>query len=214
MNDTAAKYAYQDSAEKRLARVLLTDSVHLGIENIEVLKNTVSASSSKLVAFNTLTQAMESYWHGDPINPSEEALQAKFLVEFWDALVGVRREFGRLGKTERQNLRGTSMAGTALSIHGVIAVADAVYQQGLDPASVLAPLAEPVYLNGEALDYFSYANRRVDEARRSRPRDGHQRSREADVAYELSDQEGGRGRTPAASRCRQGGLTARPGAPR
>ncbi|GEA90106.1 hypothetical protein [Cellulomonas cellasea] len=158
VNDTAAKFAYQDNAEKRLARALLSGSAHLGIDNIEVLKNTVSASSSKLVAFNTLTQAMESYWHGDPVNPAEEALQAKFLVDFWDALVDIRREFGRLGKTERQSLRGASMAGTALSIHGVIAVADAVYQQGLDAAKVLAPLAEPVYQNGEALDYFSYDN--------------------------------------------------------
>lgn len=158
VNDTAAKFAYQDGPEKRIARALLGDSPHLGIDNIEVLKNTVSASSSKLVAFNTLTQAMENNWHGDPVNASEEALQAKFLVDFWDALVTVRREFGRLGKTERQALRGSSMAGTALSVHGVIAVADAVYRQRLDPSQVLPALAEPVYIGGEALDYFSYEN--------------------------------------------------------
>lgn len=158
VNDTAAKFAYQDNAEKRIARQLLGDSPHLGIENVEVLKNTVSASSSKLVAFNTLTQAMEAYWHGDPTNASEESHQAKFLVDFWDALVKVRPEFGRLGKTQRQALRGTSMAGTALSVHGIIAVANAVWEQDLDPAQVLAPLAEPVYLGGEAVDYFSYSN--------------------------------------------------------
>lgn len=158
VNDTAAKYAYQDSPEKRLARMLLTDSRHLGVDNIEVLKNTVSASSSKLVAFNTLSQAMEGFWHGDPINQHEEQAQAKFLVDFWDALVGTRKEFGRLGKSERQALRGTSMAGTALSIHGVIAVADEIYKQDLDPSEVLAPLAEPVYLAGSPVDYFSYEN--------------------------------------------------------
>ncbi|GAB2460576.1 hypothetical protein [Xylanimonas ulmi] len=158
VNDTAAKFAYQDNAEKRIARTLLQDSVHLGIDNVEVLKNTVSASSSKLVAFNTLTQAMESYWQGDPVNPAEEAMQAAFLVKFWDGLVGFRREFGRLGKAERQALRGASMAGTALSVHGVIAVANAIYTQGLDPQQVLAPLAEPVYHGGKGLDYFSYEN--------------------------------------------------------
>lgn len=158
VNDTAAKFAYQDTPEKRLARALLEDSPHLGIDNIEVLKNTVSASSSKLVAFNTLTQAMENSWHGDPINASELAAQAKFLVDFWDALVTVRREFGRLGKADRQALRGSSMAGTALSVHGVIAVADAIYQQNLDPAKVLAPLQEPYYIGGQAVDYFSYDN--------------------------------------------------------
>ena len=72
VNDTAAKFAYQDNAHKRLARLLLEGSPHLGVDNIEVLTNTVSASSSKLVAFNTLTQAMENYWSGDPINTTEE----------------------------------------------------------------------------------------------------------------------------------------------
>ena len=158
VNDTAAKFAYQDNAEKRLARMLLEGSPHLGVDNVEVLKNTVSASSSKLFAFNTLTQAVEAYWQGDPVNAEEEKLQAEFLVKFWDALVGVRKEFGRLGKTARQELRGTSMAGTALSIHGVIAVANEVYLQGLDPKNVLAPLGEPVYYGGKGVDYFSYEN--------------------------------------------------------
>lgn len=50
------------------------------------------------------------------------------------------------------------MAGTALSIHGVIAVANAVFQQRLDPKVVLTPLTQPVHVNGEAVDYFSYKN--------------------------------------------------------
>jgi hypothetical protein len=153
VNDTAAKFAYQDNAEKRIARKLLEGSAHLGVDNVEVLKNTVSASSPKLFAFNTLTQAMETYWRGD-----EEQLQAEFLVKFWDALVEVRKEFGRLGKSARQELRGASMAGTALSIHGVIAVASEVYIQDLDPKKVLAPLGEPVYYGGKGVDYFSYEN--------------------------------------------------------
>lgn len=158
VNDTAAKFAYQDNAEKRLARVLLQDSPHLGVDNVEVLKNAVSASSSKLFAFNTLTQAMESFWHGDPVNKTEEQAQAQFLVDFWDALVKARPEFGRLGKTERTALRGSSMAGTALSIHGVIAVAYEIYKRDLDASEVLAALAEPVYIEGKKVDYFSYEN--------------------------------------------------------
>lgn len=158
VNDTAAKFAYQDSADKRLARELLQKSRHLGVDNVEVLKNTVSASSSKLFAFNTLTQAMESFWHGDPINDTEERAQAQFLVDYWEALVSVRPEFGRMGKTERSALRGTSMAGTALSIHGVVAVAYEIYKRNLDPEEVLRPLAEPVYKDGEKVDYFSYDN--------------------------------------------------------
>lgn len=158
VNDTAAKFAYQDSAEKRLARQLLEKSTHLGVDNIEVLKNTVSASSSKLVAFNTLTQAIENYWTGDPVNPLEEDLQAQFLVDFWDLLVKQRPEFGRLGKSDRQALRGRSMAGTALSIHGIIAIADEIYSQNLDTAKVLEPLSAPFFVDGKQIDYFSYEN--------------------------------------------------------
>jgi hypothetical protein len=158
VNDTAAKFAYQDDGEKRIARMLIEQSPHLGVENVEVLKNTVSASSSKLFAFNTLTQAMELFWKGEPIGAAEEQSQAAFLAAFWDALVTVRREFGRLGKSDRTSLRGTSMAGTALSIHGLIAVASAIYAKKLDPASALARLGEPVVVDGEPVDYFSYRN--------------------------------------------------------
>ncbi|MFF2243301.1 DNA sulfur modification protein DndB [Arthrobacter sp. NPDC058130] len=158
VNDTAAKFAYQDNAEKRIARALLQNSPHLGVDNVEVLKNAVSASSSKLFAFNTLTQAMESFWHGDPVNKTEEEAQGRFLVDYWDALVSIRPEFGRLGKTERTALRGTSMAGTALSIHGIIAIAYEIYKRDLNSQEVLAPLAEPVYTDGDRVDYFSYKN--------------------------------------------------------
>lgn len=158
VNDTAAKFAYQDNAVRKLARLLLESSHHLGVDNIEVLKNTVSASSSKLVAFNTLSQALENSWTSEPINSTEETAQTQFLVDFWDALVKIRPEFGRLGKSDRQALRGTSMAGTALSIHGVIAVADEVYRQNLDAAKVLEPLGEPVFIGGKEIDYLSYEN--------------------------------------------------------
>jgi hypothetical protein len=50
------------------------------------------------------------------------------------------------------------MAGTALSIHGLIAVASTTYAKNLDPSTVLAPLGEPVSIDGELVDYFSYRN--------------------------------------------------------
>lgn len=158
VNDTAAKFAYQDSAEKRIARQLLQASPHLGIDNVEVLKNNVSASSSKLVAFNTLSQALESFWTAEPLNRLEEDAQVKFLTDFWDALVTVRPEFGRMSKINRLALRGSSMAGTALSIHGLIAVANEVYAKDLDPATLLGPLGQTVDVDDEAVDYFSYDN--------------------------------------------------------
>lgn len=50
------------------------------------------------------------------------------------------------------------MAGTALSIHGLIAVASQIHEQKLDPASVLSRLGEPVVVDGRHVDYFSYQN--------------------------------------------------------
>src|SRR5205823_3817910 len=53
VNDTAAKWAYQETAGQRLARALVDGSRHLRLDNVEVLSNTVSANSHKLAAFNT-----------------------------------------------------------------------------------------------------------------------------------------------------------------
>jgi hypothetical protein len=159
VNDTAAKFAYQQSAEQRMARALMQGSPHLGLDNVEVLTNTVSASSHKLVAFNTLSQAIEQSWSGEPLDEAEESNQVEFLIGFWDELVKVRREFGRLTKADRQSLRGSSIAGTAISIHGVIAAADELYKNDVDPESVLGELNSKVELDdGTVVDYFSYDN--------------------------------------------------------
>jgi len=158
VNDTAAKFAWQATPEQRMARLLMMNSRHLGLDNVEVLRNTVSASSHKLCAFNTLSQGMETFWRGEPLTESEEETQAKFLVDFWDALVTVRPEFGRLTTERRKQVRGSSIAGTALSVHGLIAAAYALYQHRIDPASVLPALKDMVEVDGQKVDYFSYEN--------------------------------------------------------
>src|SRR6202011_4334547 len=56
VNDSAAKFAYQETAEQRLARELVLNSPHLGLDNVEALSNTVSGNSHKLLAFNTLAK--------------------------------------------------------------------------------------------------------------------------------------------------------------
>jgi hypothetical protein len=162
VNDTAAKYAWQQTREQRLARKFMEKSRHLGVDNIEVLTNTVSKSSHKLVAFNTLSQALESFWRGEPLNEKQEDEQAEFLVRFWDELVKVRPEYGRLTKSQRQQFRGSSISGTAISIHGLIAVASTMFQHTIEPtSSVLSQLkgqVEVVKGEGEMVDYFDYEN--------------------------------------------------------
>jgi hypothetical protein len=158
VNDTAAKFAWQATPEQRMARLLMMKSRHLGLDNVEVLRNTVSASSHKLCAFNTLSQGMETFWRAEPLTEAEEQEQVKFLVDFWDALVAVRPEFGRLTTERRKQVRGSSIAGTALSVHGLVAAADALYQHEIDPASVLQALKDTVEIDGLEVDYFSYDN--------------------------------------------------------
>lgn len=161
VNDTVAKYQYQSTAHQRIAKLLMVGSAHLGIDNVEVQSNTVSANSHKLVAFNTLSQAVESFWSGDPIDEAGEKADAQFLIDFWDELVAVRPEFGRLSKSERQQVRGTSVAGTALSIHGAIALADQM-RTAAAPLTKLSALQSRVVINQDGddrtIDFFDYAN--------------------------------------------------------
>jgi hypothetical protein len=158
VNDTAAKYAWQQTREQALARKFMEKSSHLGLDNIEVLSNTVSANSHKLAAFNTLSQAVEGFWMGEPLNESDLDTQSDFLVSFWDELVKVRPEYGRLTKAQRKKNRGTSISGTAVSIHGLIAAASTMFELKIDPKERLAKLNQQVDVDGELIDYFDYNN--------------------------------------------------------
>ncbi len=166
VNDSAAKFAYSETPEQRIANALMKASPHLGLDNVEVLTNTVSASSHKLMAYNTLSQAIETFWTAEPVDEQDVKEQTEFLVNAWDALVKVRPEFGRLTKAKRQEVRGKAMAGTAVSIHGIVAAMYAMYAGNIDPAGAFAALkaTEPVTVEIDGstyvhqVDYFSYDN--------------------------------------------------------
>lgn len=162
VNDTVAKYQYQSTAHQRIAKQLMVGSPHLGMDNIEVQSNTVSANSNKLMAFNTLSQAVEGLWSNDPLDETEEKADVQYLLDFWDELVAVRPEFGRLPKDRRSALRGSSVAGAAVSIHGVIALADAM-RAAKTPLSELSKLKSTVAVAGPGhtsvqVDFFDYDN--------------------------------------------------------
>ena len=92
------------------------------------------------------------------MTPAEEKAQVEFLIDFWDELVAVRPEFGRLSTERRKKVRGSSIAGTALSVYGMIFVANLLYQHGIDPATVLPRLNKQMTIGGKKTDYFSYDN--------------------------------------------------------
>lgn len=161
VNDTVAKFQYQSTAHQRIAKLLMVGSSHLGLDNVEAQSNTVSANSHKLVAFNTLSQAVESFWSGDPLGEASEKADAQYLIDFWDELVAVRPEFGMLSKAERQQVRGVSVAGTAVSIHGVIGLADAMRVSDA-PFTALKALKQTVTIDDDGherdVDFFDYDN--------------------------------------------------------
>lgn len=171
VNATAAKYRHQDAPAQIVARWLMDRSHQLGAKNVEVLTNRVSANSNKLTSFNTLSLALEHFWSHAPFDVDEPQIgsQADYLVRFWDALVAARPEFGYAAIKQRQEWRKTTLAGSALSIHGAIAIAAALYpSENFLPLTKLASLVPLVSSDGTPvldgggdqrfIDFFSYEN--------------------------------------------------------
>jgi hypothetical protein len=141
VNDSTAKYAYSESKDQEVARRLVNGSEHLGQDNIEVLSNSVSASSHKLAAFNTISKAIETSWKGGPVTAADVEAQASWLISAWDSLVKVRPEFGKMSTPARQAQRQANIASTAVAIYGLIGVMSTMYTEHVDPDVAFKPLA-------------------------------------------------------------------------
>ena len=133
VNDSTAKYAYSETREQELAKRLVTGSPHLGQDNVEVLSNSVSASSRKLTAFNTISNAIEQLWKGGPVTEADAEAQSSWLISAWDSLVKARPEFGNLALPQRQEQRRNSISSTAVVIYGIIGVMSSMFMDHIDP---------------------------------------------------------------------------------
>ena len=140
VNDSTAKFAYTETKEQELARRLVNNSPHLGQDNVEVLANTVSASSSKIAAFNTFSKALETYWKAGPASEADVSAQSAWLISAWDSLVAVRPEYGRLSTSERQAQRTASVATTGVVLYGLLGALSVMFEEGVDPAAAFAAL--------------------------------------------------------------------------
>jgi hypothetical protein len=154
VNDSTAKYAYSETQEQELARRLVNQSPHLGQDNVEVLANSVSASSHKLTAFNTISRAIELSWKGGPVTAADLDEQATWLISAWDALVEVRPEFGKLSTPARQEYRKKSIASTAVAIYGLIGAMSVMYTEHVEPREAFAAISPA---NGDE-DIFALNN--------------------------------------------------------
>jgi hypothetical protein len=133
VNDSTAKYAYSETKEQELARRLVNGSEHLGQDNVEVLANSVSASSHKLCAFNTISRAIETSWRGGPVTAADVEAQSSWLISAWDSLVKIRPEFGMLSTPARQAQRKKTIASSAVAIYGLIGAMSTIYADHVDP---------------------------------------------------------------------------------
>lgn len=141
VNDSTAKYAYSETKEQEVARRLVNGSEHLGQDNVEVLANSVSASSHKLTAYNTISSALETSWKGGPVTTADIEAQSSWLISAWDSLVNVRPEYGKLSTPARQEQRTKNITSSAVVIYGLIGAMSVMYAQHVDPAVAFKALA-------------------------------------------------------------------------
>jgi hypothetical protein len=153
VNDSTAKYAYSETKEQELARRLVNGSEHLGQDNVEVLSNSVSASSHKLTAYNTISRAIETSWKGGPVTAADIEAQSSWLISAWDSLVKVRPEFGKLSTPARQEQRKKTIASSAVAIYGLIGAMSTIYADHVDPDEAFTHIA----VNGHE-DLFAWDN--------------------------------------------------------
>lgn len=178
VNATVAKFNFQRDALDKLVRAVVEKSPHLGVDNIETVYNTVSASSSKLVAYNTLHTAFADNYKIDLESQEDLDREAGWLVDAWKELVQALPQVGKIGKSRAQTIREESVYRSAVVVYGYVGLICKIREQREDPAVLLQKLPGTVLLgadsaetamtaggqlaprfkSGEEVDFFSYGN--------------------------------------------------------
>lgn len=177
VNATVAKFNFQRDEVAKLVRAVLEESRHLGVDNVETVQNSISKSSSKLVAYNTLHTAFEANWKIDLIDQATLDREVKWVVDAFDDLVRALPQVGKVGKVEAQKLRDSSVVRSAVVVQAYIALMCQVRDIGGSPEEYFQKLPGSITLEadsvetvlkdgeivprfraGEVVDFFSTAN--------------------------------------------------------
>jgi hypothetical protein len=138
-----------------IARRLVAESPHLGDTNIDTFQDRLSKKNYRLASFGTVAKAIEAAWGGEDVeDPQVIDAAVAYLIQFWDKLVSVRPEFGKLSLAARKPIRENSLADGALSLAAIIRLAHRMYQ-GQESLDVLDRLANKV---ATGQDFFSREN--------------------------------------------------------
>jgi hypothetical protein len=153
---TRSKWLAQKNVGQKIAAEVVRRSPHLGEANVETVTNTLSIRNPRLVAFNTLSSGFEEAW-GD-IQSEDVEKVASWFIDFWDKMVSVLPELGKLPLPQRQQSRKRSLVAWAIAIQGYIRLARQFYDDGHD-TSLLKHLKEPqVEADGQTVPFFAWEN--------------------------------------------------------
>jgi len=151
-----SKWLHQVGMTK-LAGELVKRSPHL-TDNVDVVRDRLSRRNPRLCAFNTLSSAFENHWSN--VNPDDAVAlesEVEYLNKFWEKLVTVRPELGKLDLPRRQKVREALLVDSALAIHAYIAIARRMREQGV-ALGALDKLAGKVTVRGKVVDIFAREN--------------------------------------------------------
>ncbi len=153
---TRSKWLAQKKTSQKIAAEVVRRSPHLGEANVETVTNRLSVKNPRLAAFNTFASGFEEAWADIQPEDADEAVE--WFIGFWDALVKVLPQLGRVPLPERQKYRRESLIGWAIAIQGYIRLARRFHDDGHD-LSLLKHLAEKhEEAGGTTCDFFGWDN--------------------------------------------------------
>ncbi len=153
---TRSKWLHRVGVTK-LAGALVERSPHMR-DNVDTVRDRISMRNPRIFAFNTLSRAFEDHW--SDVNPDDEqAFQAdvEYLVGFWNKLVAVRPELGKLDLARRKRIRETSLVDSAIAVTAYVAIARKMREKDVGLAGI-EKLRHQVMVDGRPIDFFSREN--------------------------------------------------------
>jgi hypothetical protein len=137
-----------------IARRFVAESPHLGHVNVDTFQDRLSKKSYRLASFGTIAKAIETGWATESEDDATIEKAVVYLVDFWNKVVDVRPELGKLNLAERQRIRETLLIDGALSITALLRLAYRMYKAQM-PLDNLSRLGEKI---SDDIDFFSREN--------------------------------------------------------
>ena len=153
---TRSKWLAQKNRGQKLAAIVVRTSPHMGESNIETVTNSLSSRNPRLAAFNTISNGFEASWAD--IDEADEPNVVTWFVGYWDKLVSVLPELGKLPLPERRKCRENSLVGSAIVGAGLRPSRGYFYDNELE-LNVLDKFTEKhVEEDGTSFDLFAWDN--------------------------------------------------------